>query len=170
MSDTKSENKELILLIETMSNKINNSPVLNGGFDRLVNLVDRIKEKQEETTKTVENLETELLNPIIPDKNIFTKIKDIETKLNNLHFAKHETETKIVKFEKDISYIQEISEENKNFQEKVKTVAGSDLESLKSIVGTKKTISEGWLKALWLIFGGLLAAFGKSLWDYVIKK
>ena len=74
--------KEAKEILERIEKKILNSPVLNGGWDKLVANVEVIKVQQQETKEKLEDIETKFYEP---DKGIFSRIQHIESDMEQLN-------------------------------------------------------------------------------------
>jgi uncharacterized protein YaaN involved in tellurite resistance len=171
MSDTKSDNKQLQLMVESIAQKINTSPVLNGGFDKMMVIVEHIQEKQQETSEKVDKIHDGLYNP---DDGLYARVKMVETateqmvKSHAAHIAADEKNMKEIN-----DSLKKLSSTDDDLSKKVETtsrlkkIAGDDLEKLESVIKVKSTWSEWWGKAVWLVVGGVLAAIGKAIWEAV---
>lgn len=163
MSDTKSDNKNLQLLVESIANKMNSSPALNGGFDKMLVMVEHIQEKQEETGEKVNKIHEGLYNP---DTGLYARVKMIEntTELfGKNHAAIAANLKKLTAVDEDLTKKAETTS-------KLKKIAGEDLEKLESVIKVKSAWSDIWTKAIWFVVGGSLAALGKAIWDAVAHK
>ena len=73
MSD---ETLKLVLQkIENMENKISSAKSLNGGFDKLTNDVEHIKETQSDILDGIRGVKQNLYEP---DSGLFSRVKDLE--------------------------------------------------------------------------------------------
>jgi hypothetical protein len=171
MSDPKSDNKELMLLVESIATKINGAPALNGGFDRMLVLVEHIQDKQEETCLKVDKIHEALYEP---KDGLYARVKMVETATADFAsrqaahlaidekniFAINESLKKLDVSDHELARKTEITE-------KLKKVAGDDLEKLGSIIKIKSLWSELATKAAWLVVGGVLVEIGKTVWELV---
>ena len=74
MSD---ETLKLVLQkIENMENKISSAKSLNGGFDKLANDVEHIKQTQSDILEGVRGVKQNLYEP---DSGLFSRVKELET-------------------------------------------------------------------------------------------
>lgn len=178
MSDTKSnqttDNKELRLLVENIAKKINGAPALNGGFDRMMVIVEHIQEKQEETTKKIDKIYDGLYEP---DEGLYARVKTIEdssadfVQIQAKHFASGEKTLMNLN-----ESLKKLADKDIELEEKAETtirlqkIAGEDLEKLESVIQAKSTWFNIWSKAIWLVGGGVLAAIGKTLWEIVSRR
>lgn len=161
MSDIKSANdKHLQALVESIAQKISSSTALNGGFDKMLMMVEHIQEKQSDTSEKVDKIHDALYNP---SEGLYARIKMVENA--SLQSKTNHTEIKqaIEKLvESDDHLVKKIET-----TEKLKKIAGEDLEKLDAVIKVKSAWSEWSGKGLWLIIGGVFAAFGKSIWDVI---
>jgi len=175
MSDIKSDNnKQFQLMVENIAQKISTSPVLNGGFDKMMIIVEHIQEKQEETSKKVDKIHDGLYDP---DDGLYARVKMVETmteqmaKSQAVHLATDEKNIKEINESlKKLSSTDEDLNKKLETTSKLKRIAGDDLEKLESVIKVKSAWSEWWGKAFWLIVGGILAAAGKAIWEVVGHK
>jgi hypothetical protein len=68
-------------LLGRISRKIESSAVLNGGFDKLVSVVDHIKQRQEEQSEKLDQINTRLYEP---KDGLFSRVQQLE---NDVHIA-----------------------------------------------------------------------------------
>lgn len=168
MSDDKLQ--EILLGI---SNKLNNSRVLNGGFDRLEVMVEHIKDKQDETAEQVKKIHDGLYKP---DEGLYARVKSIETSTKKIEedYKIHlkSDEENMENIHSDLS---NLNEQQKNFEKKseitvkLKQVAGEDLQELKTVLDStakkKATIS----KIVWIVLATILGAVAKPLVELIFK-
>jgi uncharacterized protein YaaN involved in tellurite resistance len=175
MSDPKSDaSKQLQIIVESIATKINNSPVLNGGFDKMMVIVEHIQEKQQETGAKVDKIHEGLYSP---DDGLYARVRMVENVTAD--FAKKHAEH-ITNDEKNMKEISEnlkklatVDEELVKKVEtttKLKKIAGDDLEKLESVIKVKSAWGDIWSKAAWLVVGGTLAAIGKAVWELVAHR
>lgn len=163
MSDPKSDNKQLQMLVESIALKINSSPALNGGFDRMLVMVEHIQEKQEETSDKVDKIHDGLYNP---DSGLYARVKMVESasEMFGKNHASIATDLKkLTAADEDLAKKAETTS-------KLKKIAGEDLEKLESVIKVKTAWSDIWTKAIWFVVGGSLAALGKAIWDAVAHR
>jgi len=174
MSDEKSGNRQVQSLLEGIATKINNSPVLNGGFDRMMVIVQHIEEKQAETGQKVDKIHDGLYDPI---DGLYARVQKVE--LATEKFAEKQSEH----IDLDEQNMAEINESLKKLSAatgdlekkaettiKLKKIAGDDLEKLDSTIKVKTTWSDAWAKIIWFVVGGVGAALGKAVWEYVAHR
>jgi len=174
MSDIKSDNKTLQLLVESIAHKINTSPALNGGFDKMLVIVEHIQEKQVETGEKMDKIHEGLYNP---DDGLYARVKMVESATENfakIHAAHIQSDEKsmreISNSLKKLSTTDEDLSKKAETTSRLKKIAGEDLEKLESVIKVKSTWSEIWSKAMWLVVGGAFAAIGKAIWEAVGHK
>ncbi len=173
MSGTKSD-KELQSLLESISGKINSSPVLNGGFDKMMIIVENIKEKQNETSEKVDEIHKGLY---APDDGLYARVKSVESSIEHManDFKTHADNDdanmgrinvsldKLVDKDKDL-------EKRVEHTAKLKKIAGDDLERLESVLKTKATAGEWFSKIVWAVVLAIFGGLGKMLWDLMNRK
>jgi uncharacterized protein YaaN involved in tellurite resistance len=171
MSDTKSDNKQLQLMVESIAQKINTSPVLNGGFDKMMVIVEHIQEKQQETSEKVDKIHDGLYNP---DDGLYARVKLVETDIKQMvkshtaHLAADEKNMK--EFNDSLKKLSSTDDDLSKKAEttsKLKKIAGDDLEKLESVIKVKSAWGDWLGKAVWLIVGGAFAAIGKAIWEAI---
>jgi hypothetical protein len=68
--------KIVLQKIENMENKISSAKSLNGGFDKLANDVEHIKQTQSDILEGVRGVKQNLYEP---DSGLFSRVKELET-------------------------------------------------------------------------------------------
>lgn len=173
MSGTKSD-KDLQTILEGISVKINSSPVLNGGFDKMLVIVENIKEKQNETSKKVDEIHKGLYEP---DTGLYARVKSVENGINHMasDFKEHaETDDKNMTGVRNS--LEKLVDKDKDLEKKVehtaklKKIAGDDLEKLESVIQAKGKAGEWFSKIIWAILLAVLGGLGKALWDAINHK
>jgi hypothetical protein len=174
MSDIKTT-REMQFMIEQMAQKINKAPALNGGFDRMLVMVEHIQEAQEESAKKLNDLHQGLYEP---NDGLYARVKSVETfmdnsnKIEESHFKKDEENLANVKksldalVEKDAE-IEKLISDKLVTTKKLKTIAGENLEELETFLKFKKIRFDIISKISWLLIGGFVAAIVKSLWERI---
>lgn len=160
-----------VKLLEEISQKLNGSAVLNGGFDRLVTNVELIKQKQNENAEELKKIHAVLYDPH-PEVGLFSKVRDIENGLTELRKS-HDIHVKTLENIKTATQPNEnkVAEEvkaeltQKLLTDRLKRVAGEDLEKLESTVNVAAKI-----KTLhWQLIVATLAMVVKTIYDFVTK-
>jgi hypothetical protein len=174
MSETKTDNKELQQTVESIAKKIHGAPALNGGFDRMLVIVEHIREIQDDTTEKINKIHDDLYEP---DDGLYARVKMVETVAAD--FAKKQAEH-LATDEKTLVSLNEslkkLSEKDDDLGKKAETtlrlkkIAGEDLEKLESMIRVKSVWLNVWSKAVWLLGGGILAAIGKTVWELISRK
>lgn len=169
MSDTKTENKDIQQMVIEIAKKLQNAPALNGGFDRMLVIVEHIQEKQNETTQKINRIHDGLYEP---DDGLYARVKMVENVSSD--FSKRQLDH-LATDEKTLISLNEslkkLAEKDDDLVKKVETtlrlkkIAGEDLEKLEAVIRVKSLWLNIWSKAIWLLGGGLLAAVGKTLWE-----
>lgn len=171
MSEMKSDNKELLLLVESIASKINGAPALNGGFDRMLVMVEHIKEKQEDTSAKVDKIHDGLYEP---NDGLYARVKMVEN--TTAAFAKRQA-THLSLDEKNMESInaslkrldakdEEISKKAE-ITDRLKKITGEELEKLASVIQVKSAWGDNATKILWFVVGGLLVEIGKTIWTAI---
>ena len=62
--------------VEKVENKITNAKSMNGGFDKLLNEVEHIKDTQKEVLEAVKGVKQTLYEP---DSGLFSRVKELES-------------------------------------------------------------------------------------------
>ena len=62
--------------VEKVENKITNAKSMNGGFDKLLNEVEHIKDTQKEVLAAVKGIKQTLYEP---DSGLFSRVKELES-------------------------------------------------------------------------------------------
>ena len=72
--------------VEKMENKISNAQSMNGGFDKLLNEVEHIKQTQNDILEGVRGVKQNLYEP---DSGLFSRVKELETEsIRRMEFVK----------------------------------------------------------------------------------
>jgi len=170
MSDTKSSqpmvNRRLQMVIEDIAKKINGAPALNGGFDKMMVIVEHIQEKQDETTKKIDKIYDGLYEP---DDGLYARVKTMEDSSNNFT-ADEKTLNDLNASLKKLADKDAELEEKADTTERLKKIAGEDLEKLESVIKVKTNSFDFLAKITWLLAGGALAAMGKAAWEALFSR
>lgn len=135
-------------LLETLIKKLGDSSALNGGFDKLVLMIEHVQERQEDSNKKLDKVSEALYDP---DTGLFSRVKKIEQKLD----------TNIDELEKKVRVVPDVKsevEDLKKFQASLESIAGKQLEELQSLVKLRKNLSNIYW-ALLVSLAGLVADF-----------
>ena len=164
MSDSDSKDKKLDELLEI----IKKSPALNGGFTRLSDSVNEIKDSNLKVLyelQTVKNnqsghsdkLEELHLALYEPDKGLYKRVShtvsivDIHLKeIEEIKSIQDEIQEKVIKFETTDTTL--------------KNIAGKDLEDLRSTISTRRNFVRG----LWILSGAIILGLAKLAWDIIV--
>lgn len=179
MSETKNDNKDLQnkdlqKMVETIAKKINGSPALNGGFDRMLIIVEHIQEKQDETNEKISRIHDGLYEP---DEGLYARVKDVENTTQD--FSKKLDQHALVDEKLQVNLNDTLKKLNERTEEinkkiettiKLKKIAGEDLEKLDQMFKAKNIWLNIWSKSAWLIGGGILAAVGKTVWELIAHR
>ena len=169
MSDVKSENKELLLMVEQIASKINNAPALNGGFDKMLIIMEHVQDKQEETSSKVDQIYDGLYKP---DDGLYARVRTVQTFTNGLEkqleehtVADKASHTELFDNLKKLIETDVVHDKQLETTLKLKKIAGEDLERLHSVLQVKTIWTNIWGKVAWLVLGSVLAAIGKTIWE-----
>lgn len=149
-------------LLERITKKVENSPALNGGWDKLVISVEHIREKQEETCEKVDKISNALYEP---DDGFFARVRTIEQDTSNIKERLEQHTEEDEKFYHEIKKVIDEtrpSAESKAIVAKLQGIAGEDLEELAAVVKIRK----GFQRMFWLIAAGMCSVIGKMLFDF----
>lgn len=174
MSDTKTDNKNLQQVVEDIAKKLNGAPALNGGFDRMMVIVEHIQDIQDQTTKKINEIHESLYEP---DDGLYARVKMVENIASE--FSKKQTEH-LATDEKTLVSLNEslkkLTDKDDDLDKKAETtirlrkIAGEDLERLERLIRIKTAWASVWSKAFWLVGGGVLAAIGKTIWEFLSRR
>ncbi len=157
-------------MLERITKKVESSPALNGGFDKLMVTVEHIKEKQDSTWLKVDKIHEGLYEP---DTGLYARVRSVETSTATMaeNYEEHiiNDEKSMDEINSSLKKIGEISERADEVAKKVKSIAGEELEKLTPIIKARTLFGEITSKAIWLLGGGILAAIGKTVWEIVSK-
>ena len=136
-------------LLESIAKKIADSKALNGGFDRLVVMVEGIQDKQEEAGRKLDKVTDAIYDP---DNGIYSRIRCLENKL--------EAEKIII-----AEVLENISDselaELKVFRHNVEAAAGPQLEELNALVRIRKNLT----KSYWILLTSVVAFLSNLLFQ-----
>lgn len=168
MSEIKSD-RQLQVLLEGIASKLNGSAVLNGGFDRMIVMIEHIQEKQAEASGKIDSIQEGLYDP---NTGLYTRVKTVEAAMGKM------VELHAMHIAEDGKHLLEINENLKSLVEvdnqlekktatvvRLQKIAGDDLEKLESVIKVKSAWGNAWDKVVWLLVGGVVAAMGKALWE-----
>jgi hypothetical protein len=179
MSDNKTDtkdlqNKDLQQMVEIIARKINNSPALNGGFDKMMVIVEHIQQKQDETNEKIHEIYNGLYQP---DDGLYARVKSTENEAISVSKRLDQHLSADEKLQNDMnSSFKKLVEKDEEFSKKAETtiklkkIAGDDLEKLESVIKTKNAWLNIWSKIIWILGGGILAEIGKKIWEFLSHK
>jgi seryl-tRNA synthetase len=147
-------------MLERIVKKVENSPVLNGGWDKMVLTMEHIKEKQDDTSEKVDNIHQALYEP---DNGLFARVKTIE---HTAEVIEKEVETNARNDEELQKQLQKAADEGKpaiDMAAKMETIAGKDLQDLKEAIKVQKTMN----KIFWMIAAGSGSLVVKVVYDFL---
>lgn len=137
---------------------LDKAAVLNGGFDKVMLKLDHITEKQEETADKVNKIHDTLYEP---DKGFFARVKSIEMTTEAIKNKVNEHEEKGEALVKKVEQDETKLTTHEQTTEKLKKLAGEDLQDLASVMKLRKTFD----KLFWLVVTGVGTMIGKIIWD-----
>lgn len=149
-------------ILERIEKKILNSSVLNGGFDLLVATVDGIKDEQKAAKEKIEEIYLKLHEPEI---GVYPKIQKVESDLEKMEKEniKHSEEDKknFEELKKSVDETKERAKQAQELSDKIKQIAGNDLDSLKKIVA----ITDKFSTLTWGLFGTIFIGLINFIWE-----
>lgn len=157
-------------LLEQIGKKVLNSPALNGGFDRLVVTVGQIKERQDEAIEKIDDLSKALYQP---KEGLYSKVQALEYDVQTVnktmtdHFEKDEKN--FVEFNASITKLEdniEMIDKSISTTEKLKKIAGNDLEDINDLVRLKRNVT----KILWALITLVVLGVVKLIWELAKKQ
>lgn len=170
MSDSSDRDKKLDELLEL----VRHAPALNGGFDKLSDAVENIKDtntkvlyelqlvktNQDVHTKKIEDMHKAMYDP---DDGLYSRVS---TAIND----NKGQEEDISEIKQKAEHIEDIQEELvrkveaiEEKQNAIERVAGKDLQELRSTISTRKNM----MRAVWVFLTGAIAGIAKFLWDII---
>jgi len=140
-------------LLETLIKKLGDSSALNGGFDKLVLMIEHVQERQEDSNKKLDKVSEALYDP---DTGLFSRVKKIEQKLD----------TNIDELEKKVRVVPNVKSEVddlKKFQVALETITGKQLEELHHLIKLRKNLSN----VYWALLVSLAGVVGDVLFNLI---
>ena len=152
MSD---ETLKLVLQkIENMENKISSAKSLNGGFDKLTNDVEHIKETQSDILDGIRGVKQNLYEP---DSGLFSRVKDLE--VESIRRQEFINEVKPV-----LAQHQEVVLWKKQAEKEV-----DEVEELRHEISKLQDWKAGMQKFIWLIATAAGGMWVKHFMDMMMK-
>lgn len=144
----------ILTSIGKIENKLSHSPALNGGFERLMDKIDVINDRQVATANRVDQIHTALYSP---DNGFFARVKSVETGAAAMakELDEHEKE--------ETMFVGEFKEVKKHADttSKLTKIAGEDLSELSSLVKLRNNIN----RIFSVLVLGAVGEVGKIIWD-----
>ena len=140
--------------VEKMENKISNAQSMNGGFDKLLNEVEHIKQTQNDILEGVRGVKQNLYEP---DSGLFSRVKELETE-----------STRRMEFVKESKPALEFAKELTVWKKK----ADKDLEDFEKMqieFAKLQDWKQGTQRILWLIATAAGGMWVKHFMDLMIK-
>lgn len=144
--------------LKKVQDTLDKAAVLNGGFDKVMLKLDHITEKQEETSEKVNKIHDTLYEP---DKGFFARVKAIEVSTDSINKKVNEHQEKGEALVEQVEKDEEKIDSHAVTTEKLKKIAGEDLQELASVMKIRKTFD----KLFWLVLTGVGTMIGKVVWD-----
>lgn len=168
---TPPEQLELLLLLQSMNEKISSARVLNGGFDRLEKQVGEIRDLQAKFNADFQNhvvndarIEEKIDRLYDPEEGIYSKVAKTEAMLTTLTDNVQRLSDADSMFSDKLTKIEKVSSDTSQKVEAIEKITGKDHKDLVKAVETSKGF---WKFTLWA-GAGLLAAIGKVIWDLFV--
>lgn len=172
--DKKDNTEALHNLLE----KISNAPALNGGFDRLSQSLEDIKETQTSTSLEVSKvsgevqhiknnfgrLEEKIDRIYDPEDGLFARLAVNEFSVEKTEISIESMATKLDSINLAIEKMNSLEKETKDITERIKTlrgITGDNYEELSNTIKIKNNMS----KVIWLFVAGMASGLAKILWD-----
>lgn len=146
-------------LLESIARKISESKALNCGFDQMCVMIEHIQDKQEESGKKLDKVSEALYGP---DNGLFSRVKTIESKLDNNSRMLSDLEGKV----KEMPAIVVDVTDMKKFKDSIERVAGKQLEELNDLVRLRKHLS----RIYWTLVASVLAFVGSVLYQAITRR
>ena len=140
--------------VEKMENKISNAQSMNGGFDKLLNEVEHIKQTQNDILEGVRGVKQNLYEP---DSGLFSRVKELETE-----------STRRMEFVKESKPALEFAKELTVWKKK----ADKDLEDFEKMqieFAKLQDWKQGTQRILWLIATAAGGMWVKHFMDLMMK-
>jgi DNA repair exonuclease SbcCD ATPase subunit len=157
-------------LLGRISRKIESSAVLNGGFDKLVSVVDHIKQRQEEQSEKLDQINTRLYEP---KDGLFSRVQQLE---NDVHIADTRLEghdkteednfKMIEKHLEKIESIKKTSEDTALITKRLQRIGGEDLQDIEKMVSLNKRMTA----IFWAMISLAASALANLAWNLIAHK
>lgn len=162
--------KERDELLAKISRKIDSSAVLNGGFDKLVIVVDSIKQRQSEQSDKLDQINTRLYEP---KEGLFSRVQQLENDMSNVGDkidanTKEDTDhrEKVEKYFEKIESIKKTTEETQLATKRLQRIGGEDLQEIEKTVELNKKLST----LYWGMVAVALSGFANIIWQLVTRR
>ena len=146
--------KLVLQKIENMENKISSAKSLNGGFDKLTNDVEHIKETQSDILDGIRGVKQNLYEP---DSGLFSRVKDLE--VESIRRQEFINEVKPV-----LAQHQEVVLWKKQAEKEV-----DEVEELRHEISKLQDWKAGMQKFIWLIATAAGGMWVKHFMDMMMK-
>lgn len=167
MSDSDNDKK-----LDELLELVRKAPALNGGFDKLSDAVESIKETnikvlyelqmlkvgQEGHSRKIDVMHNSLYDP---DDGLYQRVTSTiaDNKAQEKHIARTETKVEEIKETQE-----EIVKKVDTIQEKhaaLERIAGEDLQELRTAIATRKNM----MRAFWVFLSAAIAGIANFLWE-----
>ena len=157
-------------ILDQINRKVQNSPVLNGGFDKLILTVEYIKEIQDKTANKVENISDALYEPMT---GLFSRVQATEAKTGSLEYqmetAAEACTDSVAKIDSVVKGLTAKDDSAQKLQDasdlnRLRRIAGEDLQNLESAIKLQKSFQ----KLYWAAGLAVLTPLAKFVWDLIM--
>lgn len=147
-------------LIESLIRKIGDTPALNGGFDKLSLMIEHVRQEQTKSGVKLDKISDAIYDP---STGLFSRVKDIETKIiNNFTDIEKRITTIPPVIETELSEVKDVTGQQKavlselvSFKTNVQQICGNQLTELDALIKLRQNLSK--------IYWGLLATGAASI-------
>ena len=140
--------------VEKMENKISNAQSMNGGFDKLLNEVEHIKQTQNDILEGVRGVKQNLYEP---DSGLFSRVKELETEsIRRMEFVKESKPA--LEFAKELTVWKKKADKDLE-----------DFEKMQIEFAKLQDWKQGTQRILWLIATAAGGMWVKHFMDLMIK-
>ena len=147
-------NSDIVSMFLSLQEKLN-SPLFNGGFDKLFLKVENIEANQKQTSELIDTINKTIYEP---DDGLFSRIKHVE-KLNSEKLTAVANAQEQLKL--DLSEVKQSIKDNLKVTDSLKDLK-IEVEHIKK---WKDTINKG----LWILIPAVGGTLVKFAWDFVIS-
>lgn len=176
MSETAEKVKLEMLetLLKGINEKLQKAEVLNGGFDRMQIDISKLREHTTEIRSEVLKVNVDLSH--MRDQNlefrkdlarideaIYHPDEGIYTRIRRTSDMEELRDSKIDKAIEKIDVVESLVAPIQKTDEKLKNIAGDELQELDSVVKARKNID----RIFWVLLTAIVGGVGKFIWDAI---